>query len=211
MVCPTATFILPTGLRSRRDDWASNTSPNKHVKLYVGSPASQAAGNYYVDAAQMGTIIAATRQNYSSFGGVMLWDAGNARGTSHRPALRPRRVTVGSMLSSDFRPIPDNGNFDKQMKNFLMKGAGAPPSPTSAVRVSTDIPTSAAAASSSTRSTATDTDGEQPTGTTDFNPTGTDGGETTSRGKHKTSSGFETSRVSATATAGNTCHTHSEE
>ncbi|PIL35302.1 hypothetical protein GSI_02027 [Ganoderma sinense ZZ0214-1] len=61
------------------DDWAANTSPNKNIRLYIGSPASQAAGSYYVDAAQMGTIIAATRQNYSSFGGVMLWDAGNAR------------------------------------------------------------------------------------------------------------------------------------
>ena len=85
MVCPLAIYSTKrTALRPRiyvRDDWAAHTSPNKHVKLYVGSPASQAAGSYYVDAAQMGTIIAATRKNYSSFGGVMLWDAGNARGT----------------------------------------------------------------------------------------------------------------------------------
>ncbi|KAM5539248.1 hypothetical protein V8D89_007121 [Ganoderma adspersum] len=147
------------------DDWAAHTSPNKHVKLYVGSPASQAAGSYYVGAAQMGTIIAAARQNYSSFGGVMLWDAGNAR---------------------------DNGNFDKQMKNFLMKGGGAPPSPSSA---------------SSSLSTATATDEGQPTTTADSIPTSTDGGETTSRRRHKTTSGFTTSRVSATATADNTCHT----
>ena len=84
MVCPLAIYSTNrTVFRPRtydRDDWAAHTSPNKHVKLYVGSPASQAAGSYYVDAAQMGTIIAATRQNYSSFGGVMLWDAGNARG-----------------------------------------------------------------------------------------------------------------------------------
>ena len=79
-----------------RDDWAAHTSPNKHVKLYVGSPASQAAGSYYVDAVQMGTIIAATQKTYSSFGGVMLWDAGNARGMCRilMSALRPRRRGV---------------------------------------------------------------------------------------------------------------------
>ncbi|KAI1797100.1 glycoside hydrolase superfamily [Ganoderma leucocontextum] len=158
------------------DDWASNTSPNKHVKLYVGAPASQSAGNYYVEAGQMGTIIGATRQNYSSFGGVMLWDAGNAR---------------------------DNGNFDTQMKNFLMKsGGGAPPSSTEST-FRTDVPASTSASSTLP---ATDTDEGRPTSSIGSNVT-TDGGEITSRRRHKTSSGFETSRGSATATAGNTCRT----
>ena len=83
------------------------------------------------------------------------------------------------------------------MKNFLMKGGDAPSSASSAT-------------STSSIHTATDTDEGQPTSTTDSIPTGTDSEETTSRHRLKTTSGFTTSRVSATATTDNTCHTPAE-
>ncbi|EJD48950.1 glycoside hydrolase, partial [Auricularia subglabra TFB-10046 SS5] len=61
------------------DDWAKNTSPNKDVKIYIGAPASQtAAGSGYVDAATLGKIAKDTASQYSSFGGVMFWDASQA-------------------------------------------------------------------------------------------------------------------------------------
>ncbi|KAF8074680.1 glycoside hydrolase [Lyophyllum atratum] len=61
------------------DNWAKNTAINKNVKVYIGAPASStAAGSGYVDAATLGNIAKQTRAQYSSFGGIMLWDASQA-------------------------------------------------------------------------------------------------------------------------------------
>ena len=56
------------------DDWAANTSKNPNVKVLIGVPASATAGGGYVDAATLGPIIADTKEKYSSFGGIMMWD-----------------------------------------------------------------------------------------------------------------------------------------
>ncbi|KAI1797099.1 glycoside hydrolase, partial [Ganoderma leucocontextum] len=61
------------------DNWAKTVSINKDVKIYIGAPASStAAGSGYVDVTTLGSIAVATRNQYSSFGGVMLWDASQA-------------------------------------------------------------------------------------------------------------------------------------
>ncbi|KAJ7668758.1 glycoside hydrolase [Mycena polygramma] len=61
------------------DEWAKKTSPNKDVKIFIGAPASTtAAGSGYVPATTLGKIASETRAQYSSFGGVMLWDASQA-------------------------------------------------------------------------------------------------------------------------------------
>lgn len=66
-------------LISCRDNWAKTTSPNKNVKIYIGAPASStAAGSGYVPISELTTIIQQTKAQYSSFGGVMLWDASQA-------------------------------------------------------------------------------------------------------------------------------------
>lgn len=58
---------------------------NKNVKIYIGAPASpSAAGSGYVDATTLGNIAMTTRSQFSSFGGVMLWDASQAVGASLR-------------------------------------------------------------------------------------------------------------------------------
>jgi hypothetical protein len=63
------------------DNWAKNTSPNKNVKVYIGAPASSTAANSgYVNANTLVTIAKATKATYSSFGGVMFWDASQAYG-----------------------------------------------------------------------------------------------------------------------------------
>jgi len=55
------------------------TSPNPDVKIYIGAPASpQAADSGYVDGESLAKIIESTRSQYSSFGGVMLWDVDSA-------------------------------------------------------------------------------------------------------------------------------------
>ena len=61
------------------DNWAKTTAPNKNVKVFLGAPAdSTAAGNGYVPVGTLGSIAQSTRSQYSSFGGVMLWDASQA-------------------------------------------------------------------------------------------------------------------------------------
>ncbi|KAI0034208.1 glycoside hydrolase [Vararia minispora EC-137] len=61
------------------DNWAKTVSPNPSIKIYIGAPASStAAGSGYVDATTLATIIKSTAAQYSSFGGVMLWDASQA-------------------------------------------------------------------------------------------------------------------------------------
>lgn len=61
------------------DNWAKTQSPNKDVKIFVGAPAApSAAGSGYVDAGTLGKIAQETRSKYSSFGGIMLWDASQA-------------------------------------------------------------------------------------------------------------------------------------
>jgi chitinase len=57
------------------DNWAKTVSKNKNVKVYIGAPASaSAAGSGYVSSATLANIINYSKQ-YSSFGGVMFWDA----------------------------------------------------------------------------------------------------------------------------------------
>ncbi|KAG2357048.1 glycoside hydrolase family 18 protein [Suillus spraguei] len=60
------------------DNWAKTISPNRDVKIYIGAPASSSAGYGYVNASMLSTIIQETMAQYSSFGGVMLWDASQA-------------------------------------------------------------------------------------------------------------------------------------
>ncbi|KAJ6542358.1 glycoside hydrolase superfamily [Mycena vulgaris] len=62
------------------DNWAKTVSPNRNVKIFIGAPASPTAANAgeYVDATTLGSIALATRSQYSSFGGIMLWDASQA-------------------------------------------------------------------------------------------------------------------------------------
>lgn len=73
------------------DDWAKNTSPNKDVKVYIGVPASSsAAGSGYVEAAKVGEIAKATASQYSSFGGIMFWDASQVSSVANSTRDEPR-------------------------------------------------------------------------------------------------------------------------
>lgn len=61
------------------DNWAKTVSPNRNVKIYIGAPAAPtAAGSGYVDPATLASIAVQTRNQFSSFGGIMLWDASQA-------------------------------------------------------------------------------------------------------------------------------------
>ncbi|PSS32059.1 hypothetical protein PHLCEN_2v2166 [Hermanssonia centrifuga] len=65
------------------DNWAKTTSFNKNVKVYIGAPGSQdAAGEGYVSASTLASYVSDAQSKYSSFGGVMMWDADSAYSNS---------------------------------------------------------------------------------------------------------------------------------
>ena len=55
------------------DNWAKTVSLNPDVKLLLGLPANTRGGGGYVSGSQLSAVLAFSKQ-YSSFGGVMLWD-----------------------------------------------------------------------------------------------------------------------------------------
>ncbi|OSX65770.1 carbohydrate-binding module family 5 protein [Postia placenta MAD-698-R-SB12] len=111
------------------DNWAKETSPNPSVKVYIGAPAaSAAAGSGYVDAATLGQIAIETRNNYSSFGGVMLWDASQAYA---------------------------NDRYDEQVKNSITEdGSASTTTPTTTSTTSTPTPTTTSSTLTTTTTTA---------------------------------------------------------
>ncbi|KAG2233800.1 hypothetical protein INT48_005953 [Thamnidium elegans] len=62
------------------DIWARTISPNPDVKIFIGAPASAtAAGGGYTAPSSLLDIVKKTRDAFPSFGGVMFWDASQAR------------------------------------------------------------------------------------------------------------------------------------
>ncbi|KAI8148863.1 glycoside hydrolase superfamily [Fennellomyces sp. T-0311] len=70
---PSGTFNFDTW-----NNWATQTSPNKNVKVYLGVPGSPtAAGSGYQSPQELASVIEKVAQ-YSNFGGVTVWDASQA-------------------------------------------------------------------------------------------------------------------------------------
>lgn len=64
------------------DTWAKNTSANPNVKVFVGVPGNTgAAGSGYLSASALQPVLEYSA-NFSSFGGVMIWDASQAYANS---------------------------------------------------------------------------------------------------------------------------------
>ncbi|KAG2184269.1 hypothetical protein INT44_009284 [Umbelopsis vinacea] len=65
------------------DTWATQTSINKNVRIFIGVPGSTSgASSGYVPLAALESTISSTRSAYKSFGGVMMWDASQAYGNT---------------------------------------------------------------------------------------------------------------------------------
>lgn len=97
-----------------RDRWARTRSPNSDVKVYIGAPAGpKAAGSGYVDVDTLISMVSKVQKQYSSFGGVMLWNADTAYS----------EYTTGS---SNQRLTPvDNDRFDLKIKKAItIQGRG---------------------------------------------------------------------------------------
>ncbi|KAH9998830.1 glycoside hydrolase family 18 protein [Russula compacta] len=95
--CGLQAFNDPNGWNfAQWDHWAKTASPNKNVKVYIGAPAGPlAAGSGYVDADTLGNYAQQTHDQYSSFGGVMLWDASQAHENGNFAALIKSALSGG--------------------------------------------------------------------------------------------------------------------
>ncbi|KAG2064391.1 glycoside hydrolase [Suillus decipiens] len=112
-------------------NWAETVSPNPNVKVYIGAPASSsAAGSGYVSPSTFTPIIQETMAEYSSFGGVMLWDASQAYA---------------------------NDRYDISVKDALLGGTVAPPPTTTTTITTTTAPTSTTTVTVTTTPTTTTT------------------------------------------------------
>jgi chitinase len=67
---------------SARDQWAKSGSANPDIKVYIGALAGQ-DGSGYVDPNTLASYITHAQRTWSSFGGVMLWEASLAVGMTY--------------------------------------------------------------------------------------------------------------------------------
>ncbi|KAL4063885.1 carbohydrate-binding module family 5 protein [Scleroderma yunnanense] len=92
------------------DNWAKTVSPNPNVKVYIGAPASSAAaGSGYVDPSTFANIIQQIQSQYSSFGGVMLWDASQAYANGRYDLAIKAALTGGGGTGTSNPPTTTNG------------------------------------------------------------------------------------------------------
>ncbi|KAJ8089052.1 Chitinase 2 [Marasmius tenuissimus] len=77
------------------DQWARTESPNKDVKIFLGVPASPTAASpaSYVDPDTLGELAKSIQDQYSSFGGVVLWDASQAYANKRYDVAIKRALT----------------------------------------------------------------------------------------------------------------------
>ena len=76
------------------NNWAKSVSVNKNVKVFLGVPANTgAAGSGYLDATALQPVIDYSK-SFSSFGGVMMWDASQAY--ANEGFLSAVKTAVGS-------------------------------------------------------------------------------------------------------------------
>ena len=62
-----------------RNKWATTQALNKDMKIYIGGMgAATDTDTGYVDIEVLKDVVQRTREEYPSFGGVMLWDASQA-------------------------------------------------------------------------------------------------------------------------------------
>ncbi|KAJ7104314.1 glycoside hydrolase [Mycena belliarum] len=111
------------------DNWAKTVSPNKNVKIFIGAPAAASISGY-VSAAQLGAIGVATRAQYSSFGGIMLWDASQAYA---------------------------NGRYDVAVKNIIAGGGSGTTTPPTTTTSKTTTTTTTPTTTTTTATTTTTT------------------------------------------------------
>lgn len=104
---------------SDRHQWAKNGSANPDIKVYIGALAGH-DGSGYVDRNTLAGYIKHAQKTWSSFGGVMLWEASLAVGMALFFIIEPRLLVHAMRI--------ENNNYHKAVKNSLLRGGAASPS-----------------------------------------------------------------------------------
>ncbi|THH31506.1 hypothetical protein EUX98_g2683 [Antrodiella citrinella] len=124
------------------DNWAKTVSPNKNVKIYIGAPGSAAAaGDGYVNVTTLSNYATQAQQQFSSFGGIMLWDADTAY-TNNRfdKGIKSAMVASANKLfpsqaHSSVAPPPKSAPTPSHTSQSHVSTAAPPPKPTSSAGV----------------------------------------------------------------------------
>ncbi|GAD93534.1 class III chitinase, putative [Paecilomyces variotii No. 5] len=86
------------------DNWAKTNSKNKDVKVFLGVPANTgAAGTGYLPASSLAPVINYCK-TFSSFGGVMMWDASQAY--ANNGFISSVKSTLTATVSRIMRRVP---------------------------------------------------------------------------------------------------------
>ncbi|KAI0819279.1 glycoside hydrolase superfamily [Trametes gibbosa] len=192
------------------DTWAKTVSVNPNVKVYIGAPASSsAAGAGYVDASTLANIALETRSQYSSFGGVMLWDASQAYGNNRYDLPIKNALRLGGSSSSSTRSTV---TATRTITSSRASSTTSRSSSTSS-RASTSS-TRASSSGSSTRTSSTARSTSRSSTVTSRTSSGTRRSSTTSRSSTTPQSSTasrpaSTSRASSTLTSQNSTRTSS--
>ncbi|KAJ3565154.1 hypothetical protein NP233_g7821 [Leucocoprinus birnbaumii] len=125
------------------DNWAKTQSPNRNVKIYIGAPASStAAGSGFVDAATLGNLARTTRSQFSSFGGVMLWDASQAFANNRYDLAIKNALTSGRAAASSVAEHNAHAGT-ATVKSSSVKTASAAPAATKTSAAASSVKPSA--------------------------------------------------------------------
>lgn len=126
--------------RSVRDQWAKNGSANPNIKVYIGALAGQ-GGSGYVSPNSLAGYITHAQDHWSSFGGIMLWEASLAVGMAHNLFFIEAYLFVDAMQIA-------NNNYHKTAKNSLLRGGGPSDPPSANRTASTSLQTPGATSTS---------------------------------------------------------------
>lgn len=128
-------------------DYATNISPNKNIKIYLGIPASStAAGSGYSSVADISTILSNIGSD-ANFGGVMMWDASQAfgnilsSGESYAVAMKAALDNAedsGAVVATS-SPQAVSSTFSYQTSTAVVDNGQWYPDTTSAVSTSSPV------------------------------------------------------------------------
>ncbi|KAI9020807.1 glycoside hydrolase superfamily [Phycomyces nitens] len=117
------------------DAWAKSTSPNKNVKIFLTVPGSpSAAGSGYVPFAQLSPIIKSVASQYSSYGGVSVWDASQSYSNTevspdfaHALAQLVHGTSVTSPGTGSTAPTPTSTSVNTPTSSVSPTSSPSPP------------------------------------------------------------------------------------
>ncbi|KAI0351779.1 glycoside hydrolase [Trametes cingulata] len=188
------------------DTWAKTLSVNPNVKIYIGAPASPtAAGTGYVDASTLANIALETRSDYSSFGGVMLWDASQAYANNRYDAQIKNAIRIGSGGSSSSSVVTVSTSTRSSTSTSRASTSTSASRSSTTTGSATRTSSSSTATRTSSTGTSTRTTGSGTSTRTSSTATSTSRGSTTSTRSSTTTARSSTStRASSTSTRAST-------